>query len=139
MEATDPSPIMMIGVVLGFCVVFPLIWGTVCFLISAMGGWRDLSGRFRTETPPPPNARLLASARLGWANYRSTIRIARVGESLHLSVLGIFRIGHPHLQIPLEAVRVEEKSGVLGRRVTLHIGSFAELTLRAAEWDEVQG
>lgn len=135
MESPPPSPLFMLALIGGFFVVFPLIWSAVCLLIAALGGWRDLAGRFRTDAEPPPNALLIGNARLGWSNYRGTMRIGRVGDALHVSVLGIFRPGHPHLQIPLEAIRVEEKSGILGRRATLHVGNFAELTLRMSDWE----
>ena len=138
MEATDPSPLFVIGAVLWFCIVFPAIWSAVCFLMAALGGWRDLAGRFRTDDPPPPGAEIVGTARLGWANYSGAMRLGRLEDSLHMSVLGIFRVGHPHVRIPMEAIRVEEKGGFLGKRVTLYIGSSAELTLRAKDWERVQ-
>lgn len=135
MDPDAPSPLLVLAIIGGFCVAFPVIWSTVCVIIAALGGWKDLAGRFRTEAEPPPNAMLIGHARLGWSNYRGTMQIGRVGDTLHISVLGIFRPGHPHLSIPLEAIRVEEKSGLLGRRVRLQIGTFAELTLPAASWE----
>lgn len=117
--------------------IIPGVWCIVSLLLATMSGWRDLARSFATTAPPPGHARLVTHTQLNYITYRSVLRIARAEQSLHLSILGPFRVGHPHLHIPLESIRVEENTGTFGQRVTLYIGGLAELKLRPKDWQSL--
>jgi hypothetical protein len=74
------------------------------------------------------------SARIGYADHAGIIRIGGLDDSFHVSVLGLFRAGHPHLEIPLEAIRLEEISDLFSKCARLHIRGVAKLPLRAKAW-----
>lgn len=136
MDADPGNPFFALFAILGFAVVFPLFWCAIVFVIAAVGGWRDLAGRFQTLDPPPTSAELFGNTRLGWSSYRGVLRLGWEQDGmLHMSVLGIFKFGHPNLRIPAEAIREERKSGILGERVVLDLGGIADLTVRASDWD----
>ncbi len=139
MEADSLQPLFVVGAAAGFLVVFPGIWCAVTFISAALGGWRDLAGRFTTSAGPPPKAELVRSVRLGWTQYRSAVRLGWDQDGyLHMSVLGIFKVGHPNLRIPAEVIREERKSGAFGDRVLLDLGGIADLKVRAKEWDRLR-
>ncbi|MFT6398960.1 MAG: hypothetical protein ACJAYU_003722 [Bradymonadia bacterium] len=139
MAADSASLLMMIGILPAYCVGFSLLWCGVVFITAALSGWRNLGERFQTAAEPPGGAQTVG-ARLGWANYTHAMRLGWDHEGyLHMSVLGIFKVGHPNLRIPAEAIQEERKSGLLGQRVLLDLGGITTLTVRAAAWDELRG
>ena len=90
----------------GFLVVFPLFWCGIVWLVGAMG-WRRLAGRYPAAARPEVTARRVAtatSARLGVVNYNGTVHVGVSPEGLHLSVMSIFRVGHPPLLIPWDEI-----------------------------------
>ncbi|WP_426492825.1 hypothetical protein [Hymenobacter sp. 102] len=102
---------------------FAAFWAFVCWLISR-NGWQRLGQYYRAPATPPAPAETfwLQAASLRepgtvgpGANYRGVLRISCGPAGLGLSVLFLFRVGHPPLLIPWAAVGpVEEKRGVFG-------------------------
>lgn len=140
MQDTPPdTTYLVLAIVVGFFVVFPLFWSAVVFVLGAMSGWRDLSGRYRWEGPFPPNAHHMVRGRMGWTNYNGILSVGADEHFLYLGVMVMFRPGHPQLRIPLEGVRVSPTSGFFGKRVRLDIGDIASLKIPARVWDDIRG
>ncbi|HMN30645.1 MAG TPA: hypothetical protein PKE45_21010 [Caldilineaceae bacterium] len=105
-ENGEASPIwLIVAIVVGFLVIFPLFWCFVVWVISLIGGWRRLAQVYRTsETPSGP--RLFAYFVLvGIASYRNTVALTATPAGLHLAIMPLFRVGHPPLLIPWSALR----------------------------------
>ena len=95
-----------------FLVVFPGFWSLIIMLASLLGGWGALARQY----PPPPLAGEEPIARwyaqhlgMRWANYSWVVTMAVYPEGLHLSVMWLFRAGHPPLFIPWEEMRLEKR------------------------------
>ena len=128
------------GIVLGFAVVFPLMWGGVVGPISLIGGWSSLARRFRYDSPPPGGRRRSSlSACVGWSNYKFTLNVTTANEGLYLTVHPLFRPFHPPLLIPWAEVRDLKpvESGYLrlfGFKSRLKVGkTWVTLTLPVEE------
>jgi len=130
----SPDPVWLIpAIVLGFAVVFPLFWCFVVGLVSHIGGWSRLARRF----PEDPRTRTAnregtthhgVSGRIGVASYRHVLTVRTTPEGLHLSVMPLFRSGHPSLFIPWSAVRERHPVRLFG-------GALAErLFVGDASW-----
>ncbi|MCA8831264.1 hypothetical protein [Hymenobacter pini] len=106
---------------------FPLgfvgFWAAICWVIS-LNGWRQLAQHFRAHGEPPAKAdsfwmqaasmREVGAVGLG-ASYRGVLNISCSPAGLGLSVLFLFRVGHPPLLIPWSAIGpVEWKQGLFG-------------------------
>lgn len=96
----EPRAILLLNaaLLLLMCVVLPLITSTI-------GGWRALSGRFRTARPLPSGASWFVNARFGSTPYLVSMAIAPLDEGLYLARLPLFRLLHPPLLIPWSELR----------------------------------
>ncbi len=103
---------VVVAIVLGFFVVFPLFWCAVVWLVGVR--WRSLAAEFSSPWPPPPTARLFhgQSAVLGWTRYNRVLTIAVTPDAIHLRPIAIFAVGHPALSIPWERFGVPREAGL---------------------------
>jgi hypothetical protein len=81
------------------------VWCLVCLVLSILGGWHRMAANFSTRKLPSGKKYRFQSARIGKASYKNCLTISPVTEGLYLSVMFLFRIGHPPLLIPWEMVR----------------------------------
>jgi hypothetical protein len=99
MESSAPAG-LVIAIVLGFSVGFPLIWSGTLGLIS-IAGWRYLARNYREMRPPLgdrlPGAR---TVRVNLANYNGVVTGRAGRDGLYLSVMFLFRPFHPPVLIP---------------------------------------
>lgn len=92
----------------GFGVVFAVFWSAVCIVLAAWGGWRSLARYYAGE---------VRMAKAGWRFQSATMRrmtnynfilTVTVGEDgLGLSVLGLFRPGHPPIKVPWNDIEAQ--------------------------------
>jgi len=117
--------------IIAFPVAFGLIWTLVSLLISLFSGWGRLAQIYRTDRPP--NGKALGNYWLlmGPASYRGVTTLQPSADGLYLSILGLFRLGHPPLLIPWSDIRVRGsvRQGQVNW-ITLEVGSPAITTLR---------
>lgn len=129
-------------VIVLFLITFPLMWAGVCFLISRFG-WSKLAAHFRTEMAPEGQQFSMVTGRVAHANYNSVLTVGITPQGLYLSVMFLFRVGHPPLLIPWQAIKdVLPKSGLWRNMHLLVIGEprittilLPEEILREAEQD----
>src|SRR6266700_1270862 len=88
-----------------FPVLFVGLWITVCMFIGIVSGWSGLAKRFKCETAPYGEIKTAGPFFYSvytrfWGHYSSVIRLTAAEDALYLSVLVLFRAGHPPLRIP---------------------------------------
>ena len=112
-----PDPLNLLQPILGF--VF--IWIVISALISYLGGWWSLSQYYQSR---PHNIRkkwLFQTAAMRFmTGYGNCLNVAVTDRGLLLSVLFIFRFGHPPLLIPWEDIRVEKYNSWMMKGIRLN-------------------
>ncbi len=120
-----PEWLIPIAAVAGFSVVFPAFWCGVVWLVGATG-WRRLAARYPADAPPVHRVASQTSARIRWTNYNGVLHVGVSREGLHLSVMALFRVGHPPMRIPWSAITNVRRHREWFRDVcTLRIGEPA--------------
>jgi hypothetical protein len=105
-ENSEAFPFWLIlAIVAGFLVIFPVFWCFVCWLISLIGGWRRLAQAYRTSELPSGHSLFARFVLVGIASYRNTVTLHITPAGLHLAVMPLFRVGHPPLLIPWHRLR----------------------------------
>lgn len=105
---------------------FPLLWCTVSLVLAHIGGWAKLANHYLAV--PDREKRLertygMQSGYIGSTRYKGCLNFRIYEEGLGLSVLFLFRIGHPPLFIPWEQFHtISEKRVFLTRFCKASIG-----------------
>jgi hypothetical protein len=68
-----------------------------------------------------------------WADYSGIIRIAAEEDSLYLSVVFPYRIGHPPLRIPWTEIQFGKTKFLWRRYVVLTLGDQEHIPMRISE------
>jgi hypothetical protein len=123
---------------IGFIVFFLVLWCTVCFLISFITGWHALVRRFRKQSEPYGETRtagpfLYTVYMRFWSHYGGVIRVTAAGDALYLSVLSLFRIGHPPLRVPWEEIQFKRTRYLWLKLIQLTLGDEEKIPLRISE------
>lgn len=122
----------------GFAIYFAALWCFICFFISILGGWHSLSGRFRAQAAPYGETKTAGPFFYGVkmrfrVNYSSVIRITAAEDALYLSILFLFRVGHPPLRIPWTEIKMAETKFLWRRYVFLTLGNEERIRMRISE------
>lgn len=102
----------MNGNFIEFLVALPVIWCATTLLVGWLTGWARLARayphqaqrdgqRFRFQTIHMANK----------GGYGSCVTIGATPLGLHLSILGLFRPGHPRIFVPWSDVAMRRKDG----------------------------
>ncbi len=124
--------------VLLFPALFLGVWALASLIISSISGWSMLAGRFRSCQQPSGDTRTAGPLfyviylRL-WTHYSSVVRITAANDALYLSVLFLFRIGHPPLRIPWNEIRFSTTTYFLRRYMVLTLGTDEQIPLRISQ------
>ena len=99
---------MSTSVIVALAVVgFFVFWCFIVWLISAVGGWSSLAAHYRNELPFTGRTWSFRSGMMGGiARYNGALTVGVNPSGLYLSVLPLFRPGHPPLFIPWSDVTV---------------------------------
>jgi hypothetical protein len=108
------------------------LWCLVAAIISFIGGWFQLSRKFRLVGPFDGVSEGLRSGHMRWpAHYGNCLRLGANRDGLYLAVLFLFRFMHPPLLVPWSEIKVRRKKGWLfGEYVTFTMGSDLGIPLR---------
>lgn len=91
-----------------YILIFIALWICVCKLLSVFGGWQALSRDYRANSAfDGPKLWLKSVGIRRWTNYNNCITLGVDKYGLYVSVLPIFRIGHPPLLIPWTDISTE--------------------------------
>lgn len=112
--------------------------GLISYSISLSSGWYSLSKRFRAQAEPYGETRsagpLLYGVQMRYrVNYGSVIRLTSASDALYLSVLFLFRIGHPPLSIPWNEIKIRRIEFLWFRFVALTLGDQERVCLRISK------
>jgi hypothetical protein len=116
---------------LAFIPVFVLFWCAISFFIAAMSGWMTLAKKFRVTSAFTGVTWGFQSARMRWTSrYGSCLNVGADPVGLKLSIMFLFRPGHPPLFIPWNEILVEKRSQILfSRQVKLLLGREEQIPL----------
>ena len=119
----------------GFVIFFVTLWCSVCFLISLSSGWLALSRRFRAQSNPYGQTRsagpfFYTVYMRFWGHYSSVIRMTASEDALYLSVLFLFRVGHPPLCIPWAEIQFGRARFLFRRYIVLTLGNQEHIPMR---------
>ncbi len=103
---------MIVFIVLGNLLVFPLFWMAVVWLISGVG-WANLAQYWVTTQIPTGQVFSLVTARIGLASYRNCLSVWLADSGLFLEPIWLFRVGHRRLLIPWQAIENIQPTQVL--------------------------
>ncbi len=129
-----------VGFLIGFIAYFCALWIVVCIVISFVSGWWSLSRRYRTEYTPSTTINWASGTFRHIVGYHNVLRMTSNTEGLHLSVIKLFRLGHPPLFIPWSEIEVQpEKRFLFLRWRTLLFDRTNQipLTLRGQTADKI--
>lgn len=122
----------------GIAIFAVTLWCFVSFVISLFSGWFALSGRFKKQSEPYGEARSAGPFFYSvytrfWTHYSSVIRIAAAEDALYLSVLFLFRIGHPPLCIPWKEIQLAKAKFLWRQYIVLTLGEQERIPMRISE------
>ena len=125
-----------------FWLLFPVffigLWALIGLLISFLSGWWVLASRFSTTEQPFGDVKTAGPLFYGvylrfWTHYSSVVRITAAHDALYLSVLFLFRIGHPPLRIPWNEIRFTATTYFFRRYMVLTLGTTEQIPLRISQ------
>jgi hypothetical protein len=88
-----------------------LFWAGVSFLISRISGWSLLARHYRMADSFDGKRWRFQTCQMRWmTSYRNTLIIGGDRRGLHLSVLFLFRPGHPSLFVPWGDISAETRA-----------------------------
>jgi hypothetical protein len=108
---------------------FAALWCGIVKVIALLG-WQRLAASYRVDELPAVPRKWLSLAYVGFIQYQNVIRANASSEGLGLSVIFPFRIGHPPLLIPWQAIGpVHKKKKWLQSRysITIHTDDTSSL------------
>jgi hypothetical protein len=102
-----------------FPLIFAGFWIGIGFLLSWIGGWQALAGRYRATQSFTGERFWMKSAAMGGVGYRNSVNLGADSSGLYLAVFPLFRAGHPPLFIPWSDISFSEERRWLLRGVRL--------------------
>jgi hypothetical protein len=114
-----------------FAAMFLAIWIGIGVLISHIGGWASLTGPYRASVGFSGERWKFQSAGMRyWTNYSGCLTVGASYEGLYVSILFLFRTGHPPLLIPWKEISACRKR-LLGREIVeLRLGRELSIPFR---------
>ena len=108
---------------------FVAFWLAICGVLSMIGGWYELSRRFKSNEGIDGERFSLRSGAIGWGafsvSYGGCLFITVGPKGIALSILFLFRFLHPRLVIPWSAIeRCETVRFWFMKHVAVHVKGF---------------
>jgi hypothetical protein len=103
-----------------------------------MSGWFALSRHFKKQSEPYGETKSAGPfsytvyMRLQ-SHYGSVIRVTAAEDALYLSILFLFRVGHPPLRIPWDEIRMRRTKFLWFRFVRFTLGNEEQIPMRISE------
>ena len=119
---------------LQFFIGFVCLWIIVSALISYLGGWWALSQYYLSKPHSVRKKWLFQSAAMRFmTSYGNCLNVGVTDRGLLLSVLFLFRFGHPPLLIPWEDIKLEKYSSWMMKGVRLNFSKVPNVPLYLRE------
>jgi hypothetical protein len=125
-----------------FLLIVPTVMvGILCFisfLSGVLSGWQKLSQRFRAQSEPCGETKSAGPFPYTvytryWSHYNSMIRMTAAEDALYLSMIFVFRIGHPPLRIPWSEIEFGRTKFLWRSYVVLTLGEQERIPMRISE------
>ena len=100
-------------IIIIFLVFFTALWSFIAFITSRIWGWHAMSKHYTGDLSYVNESLRFRSARFGWGSYSGVLTFSVNDEELGISVLFLYRVGHPPLKIPFEEINAYEKTVIL--------------------------
>lgn len=113
---------LVLGIIAGFCLVFPLFWCAVVLLISRLGDWHRLSKTYAAGSRQPSGTGAVHSGvfgLVGISRYKFTLTVHFERDGFFLENMFLFRVGHPRLFIPWSAIAERSSRDLWRWKVTV--------------------
>lgn len=105
----------------------------VFFLIGRISGWASLANVYRTTGEFLGPMWKFQSGQLRWRmGYNNCLTLGANESGLYLSVIFLFRIGHPSLFIPWGDITVSIRKGFLGNHMEFRFKQVQNVPLRVS-------
>jgi hypothetical protein len=107
-------------------------------MISLFSGWSMLSRRFREQSEPYGETKsagpyFYTVYMRFWGHYSGIICMTAAEDALYLSVLFLFRIGHPPLCIPWKEIQISSTKCFWRTYIVLTLGEQERIPMRISE------
>ncbi len=106
------------------------VWLAVTHLLSRLGGWHRLAGRYRSPGPFAGRLWRFQSGRFNWVQYNRSLSVGADGKGLYLAPLFLIRPGHPPLWIPWEGIAMKSRKILAWTVVDLSFSEVPRTRLR---------
>jgi hypothetical protein len=104
--------------------LFPLFWVVVCVVIAYASGWQQLAATCRAQQPFDGKRWAFQSGRMRWGmGYNNCLTVGADQVGLYLSLLVLFRAGHPPLFIRWEEMTVGQTAFLFMRSCRIEFRS----------------
>jgi hypothetical protein len=115
-----------------FAIAFLIcLWVVIFTMISQLGGWASLAGRYReSDTYSGPRWKMQSGQMRWFTNYNNCLTLGANATGLYLGILFICRIGHPPLFIPWREIAVSRKKILWTNFVELRLGHETDIPFR---------
>jgi len=115
-----------------------LLWVFISLLIGTLSGWLALGEEFARRADPLGPTRtagplFYAVYMRYWCHYSGVVRVTAAEDALYLSVLALFRAGHPPLRIPWDEIEMSRTTFSWQSYVMLRLGKKRRIPLRISE------
>jgi hypothetical protein len=98
---SEPDWLLLLIIVGGFGIIFPLFWCFIVWILSRASGWHRLALRYPGANRPMTGARHAGvTGMVGVVSYRHVLTLHFESDGFFLEVMPLFRIGQPRVFIP---------------------------------------
>ena len=117
--ATAPNWLLMLAIIGGFVVIFPLFWCLVVWMLSRMSGWHGLARHYASGDRQVTGDRHTGvTGMVGGVSYRHVLTVHFTADGFFIEPMALFKIGQPRLFIPWSDVTRSGSVNVLWWRAT---------------------
>lgn len=113
-----------------FLIAFTVLWILMCIAISLWGGWSQLTDRYRgTSSKAEAKWGFESASMRRMAAYPGCLKFSVGREGLGISILFLFRVGHPPLLIPWTDITAHELEAQVIKKVRLKFAKESNVPL----------
>jgi len=117
-----------------FAILFALLWCASSFWVSWVSGWHSLVRRFKYQAEPYADIESsgsFASVYLRyWSHYSGVVFLTAGEDALYVSIMFLFRVGHPPLRIPWGEIRFGRRKFFFRTYIVLTLGNEEKIPMR---------
>lgn len=114
---------------ISFPVIFGGMWVAVCFMLARLGGWAELANHHGKTTVYEGNKFRFCSGSFRWVAYNNCLNFTVGSSGLGISVMFLFKPGHPTLSIPWSDISISQEKVFFKDVVRLKFTRASSVTL----------